>query len=89
MDIPQEIHDIIGSFTCIYFGLEPDSCEGDRLLSRMSADKLVERLKAVNSYLSTQIRCQTKGCPHYGLGQENGCTIYEHIAICVDSKKGA
>ena len=89
MDIAGELHAISNKRQVVLWGLEADTDEADKIKAKRAFDEVTGVLNAISAYVNEKKKCKNKGCPHYALGQENGCTVYEFISICVDSRKGA
>ena len=89
MDIAGKLHAISNKRQVVLWGLEADADEADKIKAKRAFDEVSEILNAISTHVTTETKCKNKGCPHYALGQENGCTVYEFISICVDSRKGA
>ena len=51
MDILEELHDIKGQFTAIYYAMQAEADEEFRRMGCKSADVVVEKLKAIEKYL--------------------------------------
>jgi hypothetical protein len=92
MDILDELHSLVNIRQYVSLGLERDATEGDIVKALIFFEEETKVLHEIAKYLYAEQekgKCQNKKCPHYALGQANGCTIYPDITICVDSNKGA
>lgn len=90
MDIQKKLHAIANKRQVVLWGLDADATESDKIRAKMAFDETTKMLNDMATAMTSKMKedaCQTKGCPHYALGQDNGCTIYENISICADSKK--
>lgn len=92
MDILDELHKLANIRQSVMHGLEFDAVDVDIARARKAFDNETEVLQEIAKYIHSEQakgKCQNKSCPHYSLGQANGCTIYDFISICVDTKRGA
>ena len=92
MDILDKLHTIASIRQSVLFGLEFDATDGDMARARKAFEEETKVLHEIAKHLYAEkgnARCKDTSCPHYALGQENGCTVYPDITICVDSNKGA
>lgn len=76
MNILEEIHDIKGQFTAIYYAMQPEADEEFRRMGCKSADVVMEKLKAIEKYLMdtnnpaeiTSAVVEVCGVPVFGYG---------------------
>lgn len=97
MDILEELHDIKGQLTAVYYAMEPGVDEEFRRMGRKAADKITEKVKEMEKHLNSlnkvaEVRCAKSSCDYYNknaVPSDNRCTAYSDLTICADFIKEA
>ena len=92
MDIQKEVHGINNKRQLVSYCLDFDATKAEKSKAMKIFNETTNLLNEIARTMTPRMKedaCKSKGCPHYALWEDNGCTIYRDISICVDSRKGA